>query len=100
MIEGKNSPHDLLLQKLKTIVKLEQKDITSIKNIFESRSFQKNQTLVGLGQSTKYLYFINSGYLRLFRLVNSKEITRYIAGPNQFLTAFPSFLFDIPSEEE
>lgn len=36
----------------------------------------------------------------MFRLVNSKEITRYIAGPNQFLTAFPSFLFDIPSEEE
>ncbi|MCZ8154978.1 MAG: Crp/Fnr family transcriptional regulator [Leptospira sp.] len=92
--------HSLLLRKFSQIISLDSDDIDCIENYFELRTFQKNHTLVDYGHKTKYLYFINHGYIRLIRNLENKEITRYIAGPNSFLTAFPSFLYEKSSEEK
>lgn len=96
---GLNS-HSLLLWKLSKSIELDSEDIDCIKKYFEVRTFQKNHVFVDYGKKTKYLYFINNGFLRLVRQVRKKEITRYIAGPNTFLTAFPSFLYETNSEEK
>jgi hypothetical protein len=41
------------------------------------------------------MVFIESGYLRIFNIVNGKEITYWIGNTSKFITSVSSFIFRI-----
>jgi CRP-like cAMP-binding protein len=59
----------------------------------------KHDYIIQAGSVCNYVYFINSGGLRMFYLENGKDITRYFTFEHQFASALTSFLTRQPSLE-
>ena len=65
---------------------------------FRHKTTKRNEILLQAGDVCPYIYFVNSGCLRVFMLdVNGKESTRFLVTENRFGTAFPSFTLQEPS---
>jgi CRP-like cAMP-binding protein len=65
---------------------------------FKHKITKRNEILLHAGDVCPYIYFVNSGCLRIFMLdVNGKESTRFLVTENRFGTAFPSFTLQEPS---
>ena len=45
----------------------------------------------------KYIYFIESGFTRIFYYKNDRDITHYFFGPNTFSTGIESVFYQKPS---
>ena len=59
---------------------------------------KRNQVLLNAGEVNPYMYFVNSGCLRVYMLDQSgREATRFLATQGRFGTAFPSFILQEPS---
>jgi CRP-like cAMP-binding protein len=65
---------------------------------FRHKTTKRNEVLLHSGEVCPYIYFVNSGCLRVFMLdVNGKESTRFLVTEGRFGTAFPSFNLQEPS---
>lgn len=80
-------------------VSLSEEDWQKVIPCFHFYSLQKNDFLIQSGSVCNYVYFINSGGLRMFYLENGKDITRYFVFEEQFASALTSFLTRQPSLE-
>lgn len=67
--------------------------IAAIEGHFRIQHFPKGQFILRSGQACRYLYFIKEGYLRLYSYADDQEITLWIGGEGQFITALSSFVF-------
>ncbi|MGG7436546.1 Crp/Fnr family transcriptional regulator [Chryseobacterium arthrosphaerae] len=66
---------------------------------FEPVVFSKNTLIEGAGKVPQYLYYIVSGYLRLFYTdQNGNEVTTHINCPPGFFTSYPEFINSKGSE--
>lgn len=82
-----------LLEIIGKKVVLSEEDATLCGNYFEEITVAKNTVIEQENRVPKYLYFIGSGYLRLFyRDDSGLEITSHIGTPESFLTSFLSFI--------
>ena len=59
---------------------------------FESVYCEKGQLLEVENKPVKYLYFINSGFIRIFYNEEGNQITTHINCPSGFITSFNSFI--------
>lgn len=66
---------------------------------FQPFHLNKNDYLIQAGGVCNYVYFINSGGLRMFYLEGGKDITRFFTFENRFASALTSFLTRQPSLE-
>ncbi|MEQ8417550.1 MAG: Crp/Fnr family transcriptional regulator [Imperialibacter sp.] len=69
-------------------------DLAMIKEKFVQVDARKGQVLVEAGQKCTEMYFIRSGYLRVFSLANGVETTLWIGNSGSFMTAISSFIFE------
>ncbi|MDN3691591.1 Crp/Fnr family transcriptional regulator [Chryseobacterium tructae] len=84
--------HDKLLQYMRSNHNFSQKEIEMIQQYFEPVSFLKNTVIEEAGKIPNYLYYIVSGYLRLFYLdENGNEVTTHINCPPGFFTSYFHF---------
>jgi CRP-like cAMP-binding protein len=60
---------------------------------------KKGEILVNEGKIAKHLYFVLSGYARVFHFEKGIEITNHLASENLFITAYNSFTTKSPAEE-
>jgi CRP-like cAMP-binding protein len=67
--------------------------------IMKSRSCEKGNTLVRIGQVPEHFYFIEKGLARVFYLRKGHDITDYFAIDNQFIGALPSLFSGQPSHK-
>jgi CRP-like cAMP-binding protein len=68
-------------------------DVNLCMAYFEPISVPKNSILEKQGNAPEHLYFICSGFMRLFYLdENGEEVTTHLSGPNTFFTSFLSFV--------
>lgn len=72
-------------------------DLSLILNNFESRKVLKNEFLLEPGKRCIEMYFVRSGYLRVYGLSNGMETTLWIAGEGAFITSLSSFIFEMPN---
>ncbi len=85
--------HDKLLQYMRSNHDFSQKEIEMIQQCFEPVSFLKNTVIEEAGKVPDYLYYIVSGYLRLFYLdENGNEVTTHINCPPGFFTSYFHFI--------
>lgn len=75
-------------------------EINEIENIAKFKSLHKNEYLIKENEVCKNVAFIVSGTLRSFYIANNgDEMTYCITFPNQFITAYSSFITGAVSKE-
>ena len=93
------SMHDKLLQYIHSNYHFSQKEIEMVQHYFEPVSFSKNTLIEVAGKVPNYLYYIVSGYLRLFYMdENGNEITTHINCPPGFFTSYSHFISETVSD--
>ena len=91
--------YDKLLQYLCSQYAFSQKELDRVQKYFEPVSFSKNVIIEEEGKVPQYLYYIISGYLRLFYTdQNGNEITTHINCPPGFFTSYSDFINETISE--
>jgi len=92
--------HEHLLRLISTEVALSEGDIALCREHFEQAIFPKNHIIEEEGQVPRYLYFVVSGFMRLFHYNDSgEEITTHINCPPGFITSYPNFVNQTNSSE-
>ena len=90
---------DKLVALLSTFVTVTDTDKKLIAERFEWAVAEKNESLIEHGKTARYLYFIVSGFARVYHFEKGIEITNHLGSENMFITAFNSFTTRRPSEE-
>lgn len=89
-----------LINTIEKKVVLNEENLLLCSKYFESLSPAKNTLLETQGKVPEYLYFIATGFMRLFYIdENGEENTSFISMQNGFITAFLPFINQIPSNE-
>jgi CRP/FNR family transcriptional regulator, anaerobic regulatory protein len=84
---------DGFIKAFEQYVQLSESDITLYSQYFQLKSIAKNTVLEEEQKVPKHLYFILSGFMRLFYYDdNGDEVTTLIASPNTFVTSFLEFV--------
>ncbi len=92
--------HEHLLKIIKHQVSISDNDIELCKDYFEPVIFPKNRIIEDEGKIPQYLYFVVSGYMRLFHYNdNGDEITSHINCPPGFITSYFNFINQTKANE-
>ncbi|MET3980575.1 CRP-like cAMP-binding protein [Mucilaginibacter sp. UYP25] len=92
------SPYQLLKLYVTGNMQVSDEQLAIFCSKFRQKTITRNEILLHAGDVNPYLYFVNSGCLRVFMLdVNGKESTRFLVTEGRFGTAFPSFNLQEPS---
>ena len=82
-----------LINTITPITKLSERDKELIRDYFEPVLLPKNRIVEEEGYIPKYLYFVVSGYMRLFGYdEKGEEITAHINCPPGFITSYTHFI--------
>ena len=73
-------------------IPLSESDIQVITNSFEIIKVKKNTILEEENKLTKYLYFIDTGFVRVFYLKDGEESSTQINCPSKFITSYQSYI--------
>ncbi len=73
---------------------MEGKSMDTILSAFEPLELKKGDFLLKSGKICRQMAFIESGYLRMYDLVDGKEITLWIGKEGKFITSLSSFIFE------
>ncbi|GAA4141760.1 Crp/Fnr family transcriptional regulator [Sphingobacterium kyonggiense] len=63
----------------------------------ELKEFQKGDIIFEPDSHLRYIYYIESGFTRIYYFKNGKDITHYFFGPNSFSTGIESVFYGKPS---
>ena len=92
--------HDHLINLISKKTKLTDTDKQLCKQYFEPVLFPKNRIIEEEGKIQKHLYFVVSGFMRLFHYNdNGDEITTHINCPPGFITSYFNFINQTKSPE-
>jgi len=92
--------HEHLINLIQQKSTLTDADTELCKQYFEAVLFPKNRTIEEEGKIPRYLYFVVSGFVRLFHYNdNGDEITTHINCPPGFITSYSSFISQAKSAE-
>lgn len=90
---------NMLLNLLQSTTSLTQNNLQKISAHLTFLNYSKNEYLLKEGQIAKHLYFIETGYLRSYEIVNGLEKTMNFGKPQRFMTHLESFTLGCPSDE-
>jgi len=93
--------HNQLLNIISKQVSLSEREISLIKEYVEPVLYPKNRIIEVEGKIPQYLYFVVSGFMRLFHYnENGDEITTHInCPPAGFMTSYLHFINQTKSDE-
>jgi len=92
--------HKHLIHLIQQKIKLTGTDTELCKQYFEAVLFPKNRIIEEEGKIPRYLYFVVSGFMRLFHYnENGDEITTHINCPPGFITSYFNFINQAKSAE-
>lgn len=92
--------HQKLIDFIQLHHSLNGNDINLVHRYFEPVLFPKNRIIEEEGKIPVYLYYIISGYMRLFHYnENGDEVTTHINCPPGFFTSYSNFIQQTKSDE-
>ncbi|MDR6527598.1 CRP-like cAMP-binding protein [Chryseobacterium rhizosphaerae] len=92
--------HDKLLQYIRSGQEITPEEIETVKTCFEPVKFSRNTVIEEAGKVPNYLYYIVSGYLRLFYMdQNGNQVTTHINCPPGFFTSYTHFINKTRSDD-
>lgn len=85
--------HEHLLNIIQQQIDISDKEVKLCNEYFDPVIFPKNRIIEEEGKIPQYLYFVVSGYMRLFHYnENGDEITSHINCPPGFITSYFDFI--------
>ncbi len=91
-------PYRLLRKYFSDRMPISDEDLNYFCSKYRLKRTKRNQVLLNAGEVNPYMYFVNTGCLRVYMLDQSgREATRFLVTENRFGTAFPSFILQEPS---
>ncbi|WP_230040548.1 Crp/Fnr family transcriptional regulator [Chryseobacterium sp. Bi04] len=92
--------HDKLLQYIRSGHEITPEETEAVKTCFEPVLFSRNTVIEEEGKIPGYLYYIISGYLRLFYMDhNGNQVTTHINCPPGFFTSYTHFINQTKSDD-
>ena len=89
-----------LLAVIAQTVALSPADIALCEQHFQPLALKKNTVVAAAGEVPRYLFFLNTGYMRLhYADERGDDITTYLGLPNGFVAAFLGFVQQQPAPE-
>lgn len=76
---------------------LDPEELSLILSLFQPELLDKGDYFLKTNRQCERLSFLKTGFLRIFRTVNDKEVTQWISTPGYFVTDLSSFLFAKPA---
>lgn len=90
-----------IIDKISQYISLDNEDIELIQTSFHYKKVEKNTSIIEPNKKTPYAFFINSGYSRYFKVLDSgEELIIHLYTPGNFATSLNSFFLDMKAEEE
>jgi CRP-like cAMP-binding protein len=83
----------------KMIPNLTTKEWQALEEKLVIKEFAKGEDMVKQGEVCNYVYFINKGFLRFYKLIDGKEISTGFIGAGEYVSAYDSFLTRQPAFE-
>ncbi|MDI6401765.1 Crp/Fnr family transcriptional regulator [Balneolaceae bacterium ANBcel3] len=88
-----------LTEKISEIISLEKEDHELLETMFRPLKAKKKEILVEMGKTNRQAFFVNSGYLRYFTVLESgEEVIIHLYAPNTFAASLESFFSGMPAE--
>ena len=89
-----------LIETISKTVNPLKEEIELCKLYFEPHTISRNTILEEQGKTPQYLYFVSTGFMRLFYYdENGDEQTTHICSPNAFIASFLCFINQISATE-
>lgn len=86
--------------KISEYIFLDENDEELIKKYFKIIHYSKNEKIIETGKTSSEVFFVNSGYLRYYKVLGSgEELIIHIYAPDNFAASLKSFFFGASSEE-
>lgn len=82
-----------LQQYISTYFSIEQDHLKQVAELFTETQLAKGEYFVKTEHYSDKLSFVRSGYIRVFKEYNNKEITQWISDKGFFITDLSSFMF-------
>lgn len=79
-------------------ISIDSENLEIIGKRFCPRQVKKGKLLLEAGKRCTEMYFIKTGYLRVYSVVNGIETTLWIGNQGSFITALASFIFEDPNK--
>jgi len=73
-------------------------ELHTISSLFNPTLLNKGDFFLKINEQSNELSFIQSGLLRIFTPLETKDVTQWICTPGEFITELSSFLFNTPSK--
>lgn len=90
--------YDQIEQSISRIIKLNPDELRLFKSLLKPKNVKKKEVLLRSGQDCRNVYFIKSGCLRYYYLVDGEEKSAQFFFENAWYTDYESFLSGDPSE--
>lgn len=74
-------------------------DAQKVSSCFSLKKLQKGDLLVQEGKISRYIGFIEKGFLQYFIILDGEEKTTYSLGEHHFVASLVSFLKQVPARE-
>jgi CRP-like cAMP-binding protein len=84
---------------LKLIPHLQENEWQAIEQLLQVKQCKSGEHIVKQGEVCNYVYFINKGFCRFYKVINGKEISTGFIGENEYVSSYDSFLTRRPAFE-
>lgn len=92
--------YSLLSESISSIIKLADEDQNTIRQLAKPFYVKKGTVLINEGEISSSAFFINSGYLRYYKINSAgEEITIHLFSSGDFAASFNSFVCNTKSKE-
>ena len=71
--------------------------LSTVAGLFEEEQLQRGEYYLRAGAYCQKMSFIQEGFVRVFAVVDGKEVTQWVSASNYFITELASLQFGIPS---
>lgn len=88
-----------LINYVSSLSNISDSEIRLLTKFFKTANFSKASILEKEDKIAQKLYFVTSGFIRTFFNEDGIEITTQIAGENNFITSFNSFVSSVISKD-
>jgi|SRR5690554_660943 CRP-like cAMP-binding protein len=76
---------------------IDSEELSAITSFFQYETLKKGDYFLKTNRKCERLSFLQSGFLRIFRETDQKEVTQWISTKGYFVTDLASFIFNQPA---
>lgn len=75
---------------------LSEKDLETFSHFFKKETYNKNDLIATVGQHKIAFSFIVSGFVRVFKQTEDKEVTQWVSAEKEIVTDLSALMFNTP----